>query len=809
MPFKRVSLAVAAALVSAVGAVDYCFPSPTPPGDRDPASLEQYATITWDDNIYTGLDGTYYKSDSGFHIWYEEDCVGGKEGLKTHGFPAWVPSKNRLDIEEGDMGMSWAMQLEVPMTFNMITGLYVPISNPKDSPNGEGWANRESPLGFWVPNDIDEKDMGHKYTRHPVAWGTEHTIVDGGEQIQPGCYAIATNQAIAQGHEIGNHTIDHMSADSPLPGGSSPFAENGFGRWSGEGFDTAIEDTMPWGEIINEADLNNEPPGYTSHTSGWKIKAGSYLSTNAWKGVIDLSEEWLFKRTDASKNTLYGFSAPRQEVSSGLFHALAQRGYQYDCSVEEGLEEHRDGTNFLWPYTVDNGTQNSWTQYNLGERRLIHDMPTGTGLWEIPLNPLIVPEAIRESVWENHAKVLLGQGVEQDELDESKAKWLTNGKIKAIDFDALFLWGMSHENWLKTMQNTLDLRLAGNKAPFHYRAHSQYYTPTYDNGTLLTSKHINGLGLSVTKGWNNWRTRISSMEEWITNCQGKGVKFVTGHQLIEEIKKISETAHTLGEEVAHYDKFYFNKNHQLPTQTTTNVTEFEESADVQISIAHPQNGKFPYPSYYSLPPQDEFYYMSLKYQISRGALAIRLYFTEKPSREIILNNTGTKDLISSGYIPITAFDYNQFENPDMVDYSKDIDLDDLCYILISPLAPTYKIDGSHELRDEPFDIHFRVEDITFYKKGNVSLEEKVIKKRDLLSIQTGSNNNLQLQTTSSGNYTLGIYTITGRLVQSYNKLVTGSGNHSFPLGNISKGVYIVKVADEKGTVSMTQKVSLR
>ncbi len=82
---------------------DYCFPSSNPPYGKSPSEVKQYISIIWDDNGYSGKNFTQYEDEPG-GSYQNSSWVGGKvsEGGSSYSKP------NDLNIQEGDMGMSWA-----------------------------------------------------------------------------------------------------------------------------------------------------------------------------------------------------------------------------------------------------------------------------------------------------------------------------------------------------------------------------------------------------------------------------------------------------------------------------------------------------------------------------------------------------------------------------------------------------------------------------------------------------------------------------------------------------------------------------
>jgi hypothetical protein len=282
-------------------------------------------------------------------------------------------------------------------------------------------------------------------------------------------YAMAAKA----GHEIGNHTIDHMETNSGLP---KEFFVNG------EGFDPYPEAD----KTINGDENKEDYPAWEK--IGWDTDAGRKISKEAWANAIKLSEDVLKEYLDMEVGKdLYSFRAPRLEVNSNCFYALKEANYEYACGLEEGYEKFRGTKNMLWPYTMDNGSQNVWTQKNIGEKIALDSMPEG--FWMIPVNSFVVPEDIRADVWKNHTEIVAGeikQGWTKPEDTMSYDDWLDGGaKITGFDFNLFILWAVTPDNFQKILKYNLDGRIDGNKAPLQLGAHTDYYTPMYDYATLM------------------------------------------------------------------------------------------------------------------------------------------------------------------------------------------------------------------------------------------------------------------------------------------------------------------------------------
>lgn len=802
-------------MILPLSAADFCFPSPINPAEKAPTELSQYIMIMWENNIYTGMQGTYYNHDASTSGISNNARIGKKPFKEFEDFPITWPITNPLKLEAGDIGMLWAVEkLRTPMTFSMVSGMYVPIENPPNIPDldndgiADSWAFRESQWGYWEPTAIDSTAGYNPLVRVPVSWGVEQQIKDSEQIIQPNCYTQTTNKALNRSHEIANNTFDYLTPDSPLPGGDRQHAEKGFGLWNNEGYDNSSIDTMPWGEIINEAAYLGQIKGETGHRMGWKIKAGEYLSENAWSRVLDLSEEWLLKSTELEKKRLYGFSAPRSEVNSNLYKVLWDKEYLYDASIHEGYEEHRNGSNFLWPYTMGNGSPNSWIAQSLGKRRMIDDIPSGCGLWQIPLNPVIVPEEIREAVWTHHEFILKESGTNSENPNIEKSQWMQRGLLPPNDLIMYEKWGMTKEHWIKTMQHTLELRLKGNKAPFHFRANSHMYTPTYD----FQPRALNGtrrlpISTAVLQKWNNWRGRINAMEEWISWSKGKGCEFVTGTQLINEVIKLSKQAPTPYFPVDIKPTFYLYVNDSISNKTKASAVGFKGDANIDISIAAPENEQYPFAAYRANLQVEKLTHLSLDYQISNGgALCIRFIFDGEPNREVILNNSNSDSIIQSGMIPFSAFDYHQYEYHNNITYDK-ADFSNLIALEIQPLAPVFKTDGSNELRTEPFDMSFKIENIKLYAKPITPVLSNKHSEQDL-TLTAISSKRATIQVPQTGHYTVEIRNMRGQTIQAILNNQLSAGTHSFTLRKLSKGIYLISIRDNTGNKQVHKRISI-
>lgn len=160
-----------------------------------------------------------------------------------------------------------------------------------------------------------------------------------------------------------------------------------------------------------------------------------------------------------------GFRAPFLLYNKASFDAIENLGFTYDCSIQSGFNDTiDDGRAFIWPYTLDEGVYGP---------DVLHGVPVGRhrGLWEVPAYSVVAPPELRSRL---AAKFRAVGGDSQ--FDQA------NGKITGLDYN---LWidadpqtptGLTADEYFETLRYSLDQRLAGNRAPLCFGAH----TPLYD-----------------------------------------------------------------------------------------------------------------------------------------------------------------------------------------------------------------------------------------------------------------------------------------------------------------------------------------
>lgn len=240
---------------------------------------------------------------------------------------------------------------------------------------------------------------------------------------------------------------------------------------------------------------HNHPNGSAFPVEKWREEIAAELKTYADHG---------FARKD-----VIGFRTPFLAYNAATFEALVAEGFVYDTTLDEGNAASEDGTNFLWPYTLDEGGPTNRARFAEGNPKRVGDHP---GLWEIPLNLFMVPAdtdcerlgikpGLRARIGAN-LKVAYGSGSGEPA-----------DRITSLDWNVLEAAKCDGPEFLAILKYTLDLRLAGNRAPFMVGAHTQLYPADKPD-------------------------RRKAMEDFIAYALSKpGVRFVTGPQLLAWMRK--------------------------------------------------------------------------------------------------------------------------------------------------------------------------------------------------------------------------------------------------------------------------------
>lgn len=167
-----------------------------------------------------------------------------------------------------------------------------------------------------------------------------------------------------------------------------------------------------------------------------------------------------------------GFRTPFLECNAATFEALMELGFTYDTSLEDGYRADENGTNYTWPFTLDDGSAgNALLVANNGGKQPVGKYP---GLWEIPIHAMLVPpdsEAARLG-FAPGLRARVKVAIEKNE----KWEWpIESAKITGFDWNILESAEVKGEEYLAILKHTLDLRLKGNRAPLMVGTHTALY----------------------------------------------------------------------------------------------------------------------------------------------------------------------------------------------------------------------------------------------------------------------------------------------------------------------------------------------
>ena len=198
---------------------------------------------------------------------------------------------------------------------------------------------------------------------------------------------------------------------------------------------------------------------------------GGQFTVEEWVQELQINQESLVKAGIPAK-AIRGFRAPFLEYNAATFTALEKLGFLYDTSIEEGYQADQLGRDdFLWPYTLDEGSPgNAWSAQS-GSKEKVGSHPS---LWQIPLHVLLVPD---DATCERYGiEPGLRQRIYKTVKQHEGWEWNREaGKITGFDWNVLESARCTPAEYLAILKHSLDERLAGNRAPFMVGLHTQFF----------------------------------------------------------------------------------------------------------------------------------------------------------------------------------------------------------------------------------------------------------------------------------------------------------------------------------------------
>jgi hypothetical protein len=430
--------------------------------------------------------------------------------------------------------------------------------------------------------------------------------------------------------------------------------------------------------------------------------------------------------------------------------------------------------------------------------------------WQYPVGVLIIPQEHRENVFSKYSEIMNAEG--ETPTSDDKEHFIKNGKVTGFDFNLFIINGTTKKEALDALKLSLDRRLSGGRAPMQVGCHSDYFTPIYDNATLLNSANKNTYGLVVTKGWNSWKDRIETFEEFRDYGLTKSnVRFWSGKEGIDYVKTLVAAARKGATEktltnIGSWEFFTYNskssvENGNIASGATINTQSAEwETAGYGV---YGDAGEF------------EFDHISLSY-LTSAPLTIRLLVDgsavdEEYPYEVTLNNLNGWDesvvektrYRESGDIPLSAFQRNQYigdKYPDLVglqapgtDFARTI-----TGIEVAVQVPSGKAQKTY-LSVKDFTL-FSGEQTQGIKTG---IAQKTQKANVIKTAVLGMTSNaLKLNLSNTGIYNVDILTANGRVVKSFKSVNLNAGLNTLSLNGLAKGMYMIRIHNKNFNTSL-------
>lgn len=212
-----------------------------------------------------------------------------------------------------------------------------------------------------------------------------------------------------------------------------------------------------------------------NHTQTHAFALPGTLDLTTWRSEIERCNNTLVSVVNIPRDSIKGYRSPFLQPSNSTMEALKLNGFTYDCSLEEGFQPDHDGTNYFWPYTLNNGSPGN--DYLAAKSRK-NPIGSHNGLWEMGIRALIIPP---DELCEKYkvAPGLRAKIAGQYTADPYGQFEESTGKLTALDYSIWVSAKMTAAEALATLKYTFDLRMQGNRAPFLLGAHTDEYSSSY------------------------------------------------------------------------------------------------------------------------------------------------------------------------------------------------------------------------------------------------------------------------------------------------------------------------------------------
>ncbi len=221
-----------------------------------------------------------------------------------------------------------------------------------------------------------------------------------------------------------------------------------------------------------------------SHPHGleidWDVEPATrtpIMDLNDWLEEHEKCYKILEEGIGLKRSDIVGFRTPFLEYNDHVFTSLERLGLLYEAAVEEGWQDSCDGTNELWPYTLDGGSP--------GETFVAENFYSSTpligkhpGLWALPMYVFIAPP---DNMCEQYGTK---PGLRDRLAVENKYFDKQSGKVTGMDWNVWFEYFMSEDDAFATFAYTFDLHYGNNRCPFFVGLHSDIYSEKYETNDL-------------------------------------------------------------------------------------------------------------------------------------------------------------------------------------------------------------------------------------------------------------------------------------------------------------------------------------
>jgi hypothetical protein len=202
------------------------------------------------------------------------------------------------------------------------------------------------------------------------------------------------------------------------------------------------------------------------HYRGDNGEAGMNFDEAGWTREITGCNDYLVSPAVGMKRAdIFGFRTPFLGYNAATFPAVKNTGFMYDCSIEEGHQLDQDGTNYVWPYTLDSGSPGHKSHPT---KTPIASYPAG--LWEMPAYRVLIPTDAEAP------KYGMPVGIRNTIKARQPTRIAINeGKITGLDYNLWYDFKTTKAEFVAILKYTLDLRMKGNRAPMLLGMHSKIY----------------------------------------------------------------------------------------------------------------------------------------------------------------------------------------------------------------------------------------------------------------------------------------------------------------------------------------------